>query len=207
MIFKQITVGKMANYCYIFADSETKEGFVVDPAFDADKILKIIKENSLNITNIILTHHHYDHINVTNSIKARTGATVICHPETERLVRGEANIDKLIEDGEEFSIGKEISVKAIHTPGHAPGSICLIISNKWLVTGDTLFVGDCGRADLPGSNPEQLFNSLQKLKTLPGNLIVCPGHNYGPEPTRTLAIEKGSNPTLLAASLKEFLVS
>jgi glyoxylase-like metal-dependent hydrolase (beta-lactamase superfamily II) len=205
MIFKQITVGKMANYCYIFADSETKEGFVVDPAFDAEKILRIIKENGLNITRIVLTHHHYDHINATDSIKARTGATVVCHAETEKLAKGEINIDQLINDGDEFCYSPEFSVKIMHTPGHAPGSICLIVANKWLVTGDTLFIGDCGRADLPGGDPEILFNSLQKFKALPENLIVCPGHNYGPEPTRKLAIEKTNNPTLTATSIKEFL--
>lgn len=205
MIFVQLAVGKMQNYSYLFADRASHEGFVVDPAFDHEKILAAIKEHGINLTRIILTHHHFDHINATAAIKTHTGAEVICHRDTAPLLQGGASYDRLIDDGYSFVCGDNKTVRCLHTPGHAPGSLCLIVDDKWLVTADTLFIGDCGRADLPGSEPESLFASLQKLKTLPDHLIVCPGHNYGPAPTRSLGEEKRSNPTLQAASFQEFI--
>lgn len=205
MIFVQLPVGKMQNYSYLFADPMTHEGFVVDPAFDPEKILAAIKEHGINLTRIILTHHHFDHINATVAIKAHTGAEVICHRETATLLQGGAAYDRLIDDGYKFKLGTTAKVLCLHTPGHAPGSLCMVVNDQWLVTADTLFVGDCGRADLPRSNPEHLFNSLQRLKQLPDQLLVCPGHNYGPAPMRSLGEEKRSNPALMAASFQEFL--
>lgn len=204
MIFEQFQVGNMDNYCYLFADKETKEGFIVDPAFDAEKILATIKRQGVNLTHIILTHHHFDHINAADAVKASTKALVLCHEKTVKMLHGQAEHDGLLGDGDKFKFGNN-SAKILHTPGHAPGAICLIIEDKWLITGDTLFVGNCGRADLEGSNPEDLFNSLQKIKELPDHLIVCPGHNYGPAPTRTLGEEKKLNHALKAATLNEFM--
>jgi glyoxylase-like metal-dependent hydrolase (beta-lactamase superfamily II) len=204
MIFEQISVGKMQNYSYLFADPVSREGVVIDPAFDHDKILAIIREKNIDLKKIILSHHHFDHINATTEVKSHTGAEVICHRDTAPLLHGGASYDRLIDDGFSFKIGDSITALCLHTPGHAPGSLCLVINDQWLVTADTLFIGDCGRADLPGSDPAALFTSLQRLKKLPDHLIVCPGHNYGPAPTRTLGEEKRSNRTLLAANLDEF---
>ena len=204
MIFAQLSVGKMQNYSYLFADPTSREGLLIDPAFDHEHILATIKEQGINLTKIILSHHHFDHINATAQIKSHTGAEVICHRETASLLHGSASYDRLIDDGYSFRLGENAEVICIHTPGHAPGSLCVIVDNRWLVTADTLFIGDCGRADLPGSDPEALFKSLQKLKLLPDHLIVCPGHDYGTAPTRTLGEEKRSNPTLIATSLEEF---
>ncbi len=204
MIFVQISVGKMDNYSYLFADPVSHEGLVIDPAFDHDKILAVIRTNDVNLTRIVLTHHHYDHINASTQIKAHTGAEIICHRETAPLLHGGAAYDRLIDDGYSFKIGDSIKAVCLHTPGHAPGAICVVINDQWLVTADTMFVGDCGRADLPGSDPAALFASLQRLKTLPDHLIVCPGHNYGPAPTRTLGEEKRLNRTLLAPNLEAF---
>jgi len=204
MIFIQLPVGKMQNWSYLFADPVSREGMVIDPAFEADKILAAIKEHNINLVRIILTHHHFDHINAATSVKSRTGAEIVCHRATAGLLHGGASYDRLIDDGDRFRLGdKEVS--CLHTPGHAPGSICLVIADKWLITADTLFINDCGRADLPGSEPEALFNSLQLLKELPDHLAVCPGHDYGPMPTRSLGEEKRSNPALLAASFSDFI--
>jgi glyoxylase-like metal-dependent hydrolase (beta-lactamase superfamily II) len=203
MIFEQLSIGNMHNFCYLFADPESREGFVVDPAFDHNKILAAIKKNRINLTRIVLTHHHFDHINAANQIKSQSGAEIICHRETTPLLHGAASCDRQIDDGYTFNSGV-IKVTCLHTPGHAPGSLCLIVADKWLVSGDTLFVNDCGRADLAGSDPKALFNSLQRIKTLPDHLIVCPGHNYGPSPTRTLGEEKRLNPTLVAKNYDTF---
>ncbi len=204
MIFVQISVGKTQNYSYLFADPVSHEGLVIDPAFDHESILATIRDYGVNLTKIILTHHHFDHINATSQIKSHTGAEVICHRETGPLLHGGASYDRLVDDGFSFKIGDSIKAVCLHTPGHAPGSLCVVINDQWLVSGDTLFVGDCGRADLPGSDPAALFASLQRLKTLPDHLLVCPGHNYGPASTRTLGEEKRSNPTLLVRNLEEF---
>ncbi|GAB4281435.1 MAG: MBL fold metallo-hydrolase [Candidatus Rifleibacteriota bacterium] len=203
MIFEQFTVGNMENFSYLFADEESKEGFIVDPAHDHEKILRVVKQHSVNLTRILLTHHHYDHVNAAEAVKARTGAEIICHRETAALLRGNSTYDKLIDEGDRFHVGKD-EVSCLHVPGHAPGSICLVVADKWLVTGDTMFIGDCGRADLAGGNIEELFASLQKIKQLPDHLIVCPGHNYGPVKLRTLGEEKRLSKVLLARNLEEF---
>lgn len=203
MIFEQMVVGNMANFSYIFADETTREGLLVDPAFDHEKLCRFLKENSINLTHIVLTHHHFDHVNAAEAVKARTGAEIFCHSETVPLLHGSAAYDRLLNDGDTFRIGSE-SIRIIHTPGHAPGSICLVVAEKWLITGDTLFIGDCGRSDLPGGDFKILYKSLQKLKSLPDHLIVCSGHNYGPARLRTLGEEKELNPVLTAKSLEDF---
>ncbi|MBU1106425.1 MAG: MBL fold metallo-hydrolase [Candidatus Riflebacteria bacterium] len=203
MIFEQLNLGNMQNFSYLFADSLTHEGFIIDPAFDHVVIMEAVKRLKINLTRIILTHHHFDHINAANPIKSQTGAEIICHRETAPLLHGGASYDRLIDDNYSFTTGNS-KIVCLHTPGHAPGSLCLIVSDKWLITGDTLFINDCGRADLAGSSPKALFESLQRLKALPDHLIVCPGHNYGPAPTRILGKEKQLNPTLLAKNIEEF---
>ena len=203
MFMEQIPVGQGANFSYVFGTNEGGEGFVVDPAWDTDLILGVIKRHSLNVTGIVLTHHHGDHTNGAASIKSRTGAKIIAHSKTQAFLQGSVSLDGTIGDGEGFPFGSE-EVRAIHTPGHTPGGICLIVGGKWLVTGDSLFIGNCGRTDLPGGDPRALFESLQRLKRLPENLLVLPGHNYGDAPWRLLKDEKQSNPALRAASYEEF---
>lgn len=205
MIFDQLSVGSMSNFCYLVGDDESHEGFIVDPAFDGEKIVGRAKALKLDITRIILTHHHFDHVNAAKAVKARTGASIMAHPGCEEFLRGEVRLDGTLSDGQGFSCGKDCLVKVFHTPGHAPGGICLLVSDKWLITGDTLFVGNCGRTDLEGGDARELFASLGRLKRLPDGLIVCPGHDYGRSPTATLGEEKRLNPALAAGTFEEFL--
>ncbi|MBF0498744.1 MAG: MBL fold metallo-hydrolase [Candidatus Riflebacteria bacterium] len=205
MLMEQIPVGGMRNFAYIFGTREGGEGVIVDPGFDGDKIVETAKRLKLNITRIILTHHHFDHVSAASAVKTRTGAKILAHPETERLLEGAAALDGKLVDGDSFSLEPtEGVVKIIHTPGHAPGSICLVVDDKWLITGDTLFIGNCGRTDLPGGDAKTLFNSLQKLKKLPDELILLTGHDYGPAQRRTLGEEKRLNPVLSAPSFEIF---
>ncbi len=203
MLFEQIPVGGMGNFAYLFADREGGEACLVDPAHEAEKLLARVKELKLNVTRILLTHHHFDHINAAMTVKARTGARVLAHAETARLAAGSVSVDDHPADGDSFSLGSE-TVHVLHTPGHAPGSLCFVVGGRRLITGDTLFVGNCGRTDLPGGDPRTLFDSLQRLKQLPDTLVICSGHDYGPAPTRTLGEEKKLNPVLKAASFAEF---
>src|SRR5213593_3998848 len=109
-----------------------------------------------------------------------------------------------VEGGDEVQVG-QLKVKFLHTPGHTPGSQCFLVGNA-LVSGDTLFIGSCGRVDLPGSNPEQMYYSLtQKLMALPDDTVLFPGHNYSDQPTSTIGQQKQSNPYFQFHSLKQFL--
>jgi hydroxyacylglutathione hydrolase len=199
----QIAVGAMANVSYLIMDESTGHAVLVDPAFDAERLVAEVRAAHANLTGLVLTHHHDDHINAAVAVKARTGATIFASPRTRDLVRGSVVVDRTVDDGEGIPCGNEV-LRVFHTPGHAPGSICLDVAGRWLITGDTLFIGDCGRADLDGGDPAVLFASLQRLKRLDDRLIVCPGHQYGPVPQRSLGEEKRLNPALVAETLEAF---
>ncbi len=204
MIFKQIPVGMMANFVYVFGCEKTKKAAVVDPSTDAPEIHEFVEENGLTIEYIFATHGHGDHIGGVASLAEKTGAKVVAHSgDAPGLERAGIPVDVVVEDGDKVAVG-EIEVETLHTPGHTPGSMCLLAEGK-LMTGDTLFVGNCGRCDFPGGSMEQLFNSLQtRLKTLDEAIEVYPGHDYGPSPTSTIGHEKKTNPTLVATTLEEF---
>lgn len=204
IFFMQLSVGKMDNFSYIFADSVTREAILTDPGFDYEKITEALNSNNLKLKHILLTHHHFDHVSQADRIREVTQAKICCHPITEKLLKLRAPAEISINDGDILFKDTCLETTCIHTPGHAPGSLCFIVNNQYLVTGDTLFIGDCGRIDLLESNPKAMFNSLQKLKALADELIVCPGHNYGKTPTATLASEKATNPTLLSNSIKDW---
>lgn len=204
MIFKQIPVGMMANFVYVFGCEKTKKAAVVDPSADVPEIQAFADENGLDIEYIFATHAHGDHVGGVRSLVERTGAKVVVHSGDARgLERGGIPTDVIVEDGDKVKVG-EIEVEIIHTPGHTPGSMCLLAEGK-VITGDTMFVGNCGRCDLPGGSMQQLFDSLhKKLKTLPDEVEVYPGHDYGPAPTSTIGHEKKTNPTLTCTTIEEF---
>ena len=204
MIFKQILVGMMANFTYVFGCEKTKQAAVVDPPSNTSEILRFAEENGLKIGWIFATHNHSDHVGGIRSLVQETGAKVVVHKDdASGLQRGRIPTDVVVEDGEKLKVG-DVEVQVIHTPGHTPGGICLLIDGK-LITGDTLFVGNCGRTDLPGGSLKQLFESLhKKLKTLSDDTEVYPGHDYGEQPTSTIGYEKETNPTLMCKTVEEF---
>ncbi|MCH8004137.1 MAG: MBL fold metallo-hydrolase [Nanoarchaeota archaeon] len=202
MIFEQIPVGQMQNFSYLIGDENSKEGAVVDPAWENSKILDIAKKHDLNIKFILITHSHYDHIDGVKSLVDATDATVYVHKDDMVEIKNRG-IDKIktIDENDEINIGK-IKIKVLHTPGHSPGSVCYLFNNK-IITGDMLFVEAIGRVDLPGGDIEKMFNSLQKLKKLDDNIEVYPGHDYGSIKHSTIAHEKENNP-YMRASKEEF---
>ncbi|MBI5116630.1 MBL fold metallo-hydrolase [Candidatus Poribacteria bacterium] len=204
MIFKQIPTGFMGNFTYVFGCEKTRRAAVVDPSSDLSEILDFAKENSLKIEWVFATHSHSDHTAGIKELAAKTGAKVAAQKgDAPSLQRGRIPVDKALEDGERIRIG-EIEVAVIHTPGHTPGSMCLLTDKK-LMTGDTLFIGNCGRSDLPGGDTRQLFDSLHtKLKTLRDDIEVFPGHDYGDRPSSTIGGEKQTNPTLACTTFEEF---
>ena len=197
MFFRQIK-HRGDNFSYIIADETTKEAAIVDPSFNADTIIKLVKEQNLNPKYIINTHYHNDHTAGNEQIKSAFGAKVVAH----KLASIRKDIDA--KDGDTLQVGK-VAIKVIHTPGHTQDGICLLTNGK-LLTGDTLFVGECGRTDLPGSNVEEMYDSLfNKLMKLDDKIEVYPGHDYGSRPISTIGDERRTNYVLEKRTLEEFV--
>ena len=208
MYLKQLKVGYLENFEYILADPYERIGTVIDPGFGGKEVDRTIEEASrdgITIKYIIVTHFHQDHIGGVKEMAEKTGAELIVHDDEVHSV-GKLGFDCeiVVKDGDLLSLGG-LSVRIIHTPGHSPGSICIYTHTK-LFTGDTLFVGGCGRADLPRSDPKALYSSLyEKILPLPDSTEVYPGHDYGDVPVSTIGREKENNPYLKCSSLDEFL--
>ncbi len=197
MSFRQIKhVGD--NFSYIIADEGTGDAVVVDPSFNGDAIILLARKNGLRIRYVVNTHHHVDHTMDNSKIKSCFGSKIVAH----RLSRTEKDIE--VGDGDVLKIDG-LNIKVIYTPGHTPDSICLLFDKK-LLTGDTLFVGECGRTDLPGGSTAEMYNSLfNKLMKLDDGTEVFPGHDYGSKPHSTIGEEKRTNYTLEKRSLNEFV--
>ena len=207
MQIKQIRLSKMATFCYLIGDAQSKNCALIDPAFETGRILAEVKNSGYRVTHIINTHAHSDHTAGNEAIKRATAAKLLIHElDAGRLVnminktfsrvlggKGSPQPDVLLKDNDIIHIG-QLSLRVLHTPGHTAGGICLYLDGH-IFTGDTLFVGAVGRTDLPGGSPQQLLASIrEKIYTLPGGTIVWPGHDYGPLPSSTVENEKNTNP-------------
>jgi len=195
----QIPVGEMANFTYIIADEESGDAAIIDPSWELDKIFHSLKKNGWRAVYVINTHTHFDHVLGNEQVAEVTGAKIVQH-NNSRLEKHVA-----VSDGDVIEIGS-VRLRVLYTPGHSKDSICLMLDNQLIFTGDTLFVGNCGRTDLPGSDPEEMYHSLfDLLGKLDDKLIVYPGHNYGSTPTSTIGQEKKTNYVLQPRSKREFL--
>jgi glyoxylase-like metal-dependent hydrolase (beta-lactamase superfamily II) len=198
MFFRQVQQHS-DNFSYIIADDTTREAVVVDSSYNAGEITRILKAENLKLKYIINTHSHSDHIAGNQELRSTSSARIVAH----KLSR--INADVTVDDGDFINIGS-IPVKVIHTPGHTPDSICLLVDNRKLLTGDTLFVGECGRTDLPGGNSKSMYTSLfHKLLKLNDDVEVYPGHDYGSKLSSSIGEERRSNYTLEPRSLLEFI--
>ncbi len=198
MIFRQVSVGTFQNFAYIIGDEKTKSAAIVDPAWEVDKLLKLCEESGLKVSHVINTHSHHDHVEGNEAVVKRTGAIVVAHEKSP--VRKDIGV----KDGDMVEIGS-LKVRVIHTPGHCPDHVCLLIDGK-LLTGDTLFVGECGRTDLAGGNSGELYDSLmKKILTLEDSIEVYPGHDYGGKPSSTIGFERKNNYTLKHRTRDEFI--
>jgi hydroxyacylglutathione hydrolase len=214
LYFKQIEMGPMQNFVYLIGSTETRKVAVVDGAWGIDEILRIVAKDEVEITHALVTHTHPDHvggrfagmeIEGVTELLGKCKAKIVVHKAEAEFLKGLSASDIVkTESGDRIDVGG-VEIQLLHTPGHTPGSQCFLIDNR-IVSGDTLFIGSCGRVDLPGSDPEQMYYSLtQKLMALPDDTVLFPGHNYSDQPTSTIGQQKQNNPYFQFHSLKQFL--
>ncbi|MBM3904203.1 MAG: MBL fold metallo-hydrolase [Thaumarchaeota archaeon] len=198
MIVHQIPVGNMQNFTYVLEDEPTSEGIIIDPSWDLDEIMRVVQKNNIKIKYIVNTHHHFDHTIGNDTIKNETGAPILQY-KTSTIKH-----DLEVSDGDKINFGgSELAV--VHTPGHSKDSMCLVGDGK-IFSGDTLFVGTCGRVDLPGGDARELYHSIVDiLRKMDDSLVMYPGHNYGSTPTSTLGTQKKMNFVMQPRTEAEFL--
>lgn len=212
LVVEQIQIGPMANFTYLVGSRSTREVAVVDPAWDIDGLLDHIAARGYQLTAVLATHYHPDHIgggmrghNIAGvaELLAKHAVKVYAHraeADGVRKVTGLSASDLVkVDSGDKLRVGN-VEVEFLHTPGHTPGSQCFRVKDT-LVSGDTLFIDGCGRVDLPGSDAEQMYHSLQKIKALPDETLVLPGHNYSAVPSATLIEAKKTNAYLAVKDL------
>ncbi|MEM9336908.1 MAG: hydroxyacylglutathione hydrolase family protein [Patescibacteria group bacterium] len=210
-VFQVAVEGLDDNFSYVIANTETKETAIVDPTGKIERVETVLQEQGLQPTLVLITHTHLDHYDQLAAVTNRYQDLVVyVHELGEEKVSSSTPAPvRSFEEGSVITLGNsEISV--LHTPGHLNDSVCFYIAaahsadgTPLLIAGDTLFVHGCGRTT-PGE-VEDLYMSLQRLKTLPSETIVFPGHDYGPAPTSTIGEELIHNKYFLAKDLEEFI--
>lgn len=203
MLLEKLEVGPLGVNCYLAGDEAGREAIIIDPGADAEAIISSVEKLKLDVKLLVVTHGHFDHTGALKALKDATNAGIAIHKDDAPMLNKKDPIaasfgfsfpvpppaDKLLSDGEKITIGKLI-FQVIHTPGHTPGCICLLVGNK-LFSGDTLFYSGVGRTDLPGGSTRIIQESIRgRLFTLPDDTVVYPGH--GPE--TTIGQEKQGNP-------------
>ncbi|TRO81166.1 MBL fold metallo-hydrolase [Trichloromonas acetexigens] len=203
MIIEALPVGPLQVNCYIVGCETTREALVVDPGDEGGRILAALDRAGLQARLVVNTHGHFDHIGANAFLVEKTGAELLIHEkDVPLLAQSERHAElfglsvvpspaptRTLVGGEELSVG-ELRIQIIHTPGHSPGGICLLVDGH-LFAGDTLFAGSIGRTDLAGGNHEQLLAAIrEQLLVLPEATVVHPGHG----PDTSIGREKRNNP-------------
>jgi hydroxyacylglutathione hydrolase len=214
LYFRQVLTGPMANFVYLVGSRSTREAVLVDPAWDIEGLLKLAEEDEMTVTGALISHTHADHVGgklmghhiegVAELLEHSKARIYVHKSEAEHLSIPASELVKTDEHSR-LELG-QVSIGFVHTPGHTPGSQCFLLQDR-VISGDTLFIGSCGRTDLPGSNPEDMYLSLtQKLMKLDDATLVFPGHNYAEHATHTdIATEKARNPYFRFPDKQTFL--
>jgi len=206
MIFEQFAVGMLQTNCYIIGDPESQKAVVIDPGGDGDRIVRRVKALELELSAILNTHAHFDHVMDAWRVKDQLGGEIHLSREDEALLsdrmvgmgamgkspsENSNKIDRFLSEGETLRFGN-IELQVLSTPGHTKGHMSFYMREKGRIfVGDTLFAGSIGRTDFPGGSYEQLIQSVrEKIFTLPEETLVLPGHG----PHTTVDREKRSNP-------------
>jgi glyoxylase-like metal-dependent hydrolase (beta-lactamase superfamily II) len=208
---------QMVNFTYLIGDDGVMRAWLVDPAWDVGGILDLVRRRGYTLAGVLLSHWHPDHaggeffgITAEGAAEVRkaTGCPIHAHRAEAPWLAEWAKLPEkdlsLFDADAELELGPSVRARCVHSPGHTPGSTCYLVEKRALFTGDVLFVGACGRVDLPGSDPHQMkLTLLQRLAALPPESVVYPGHDYGPRPTSTLADERRTNPYMKAENWVE----
>jgi glyoxylase-like metal-dependent hydrolase (beta-lactamase superfamily II) len=207
--------GQMGNHAYLLGCRETGECLAVDPSWDPAGIVELARADGMTVVGGIATHGHADHIGGSMMGMRIAGIVELAelvdgpihtHPdEVPMMLQSGISEDRLAQhaDGGEIVVGK-VHIEVLHTPGHSPGSISLLVDGH-VLTGDVLFVGACGRVDLQGADPRKMYASLMRLAQLPPETVVWPGHAYGPAPRSTIGEERRTNPYLQVESAEAWV--
>lgn len=207
MIFETIVVGELGVNCYLLADSDTKEGIVIDPGAEPERILSAVKNNGVKVLTVLNTHGHFDHIGGNRRVAEATGGKLMISKEDEHFLSRASSSASMyglaaedspspasfLAEGDTIRFGRH-ELKVIHIPGHSPGGSCFYLAKDGiLISGDSLFAESIGRTDLPGGSQAQLVGAIRsKLLSLPEDTRVFPGHG----PATTIGHEKRHNPYL-----------
>ena len=218
LTIQQIFAGPMGNCLYIVADEATSKAFIVDPAWDPIGLIDRVESEGMTVEGVLLTHTHPDHMGGDIFGQSIPGLKemdqdprgreldIWVHSAEASRVTSVAGIPesrlRVLEDGHSVALGDQ-AIEVLHTPGHSPGCVCFL-SGDQMIAGDTLFVQGCGRVDLPGSDIDAMYHSLQRLAQLPENVRFYPGHNYGPAPSSTIGEERETNMYLRVPSLENW---
>jgi glyoxylase-like metal-dependent hydrolase (beta-lactamase superfamily II) len=207
---------QMRNFSYLIGDPESRRCVVVDPAYAPHDLFRIAAQDGYEIDAVLITHYHADHCGgrmmgmnlpgIAEVLDEKNVPIVINRQELEWVMKttglGKESF-RLVDGGDKVEIG-DVSVTMLHTPGHTPGSQCFLVRGR-LVSGDTLFLDGCGRTDLPGGNPEELYRSLSSLAALPNDTYLYPGHDYSHRPHALLDDVKQHNVVFRAETLEDWV--
>jgi hydroxyacylglutathione hydrolase len=216
IFLEQMELGPMQNFVYLIGDPLARACVVVDPAWEIDTIVERARAADMTIVGALVTHTHQDHVGGSleswgmpgripgvEELLEQVPAKVYVHKAEREFVKGLGSDLVAVDNHDTVNVGR-LTITVLHTPGHTPGSQCFLVDGR-LVSGDTLFIGSCGRTDLPGSDPSEMYYSLtQRLAALPDDTVLFPGHNYG-GPSSSLGAEKRANPFMRKTSLAQFL--
>lgn len=213
LFLEQIACGPMQNFVYAIGSRVTREVVLVDPAWAVEAIVSHVREQGFEPVAALVTHYHPDHVGGTFSGHRIEGLQELLELKGMKVytnrheaaglvkVTGISDSDVVkVDSGDTLKVG-DVEIDFLHTPGHTPGSQCFMLRNA-LVSGDTLFIQGCGRVDLPGSDPDEMYASLRKLASLPDDTVLYPGHDYGGGAHRTMAETKRMNAYLRIPNLE-----
>jgi len=229
LYFRQLLAGRdiahqdpvarqMVNFVYAIGNLESRQAVLVDPAYGTQDLLEMLEADGMQLVGLLATHYHPDHVGgdlmghriqgvaeilETKSVPVHVNAAEIPWVKAVTGLEDDALVGH--ESGDVLELG-DIKVEMIHTPGHTPGSQCFFVNGERLVSGDTLFLDGCGRTDLPGGDPEQIYESLTKrLARIPDEAMLYPGHLYSPEPFASMGETRERNYVLRVPTLEEWM--
>ncbi len=208
---------QMVNFVYLVGDRETGEAVAIDAAYDIDGLLAVCEADGMNLVGALATHYHPDHvggemmgsgIQGIRELLDRTSVPIHVQADEAPWVQRATGVaaDELVThaSGDTVMVG-EIPITLIHTPGHTPGSQCFLVEDR-LVAGDTLFLDGCGRTDLPGGDPEQLYESLTtRLAQVPDHAVLYPGHLYSEKPSAPMGDVRTRNVVFRPQTAEQWL--